>query len=708
MAIYHASVKVISRSHGRSATGAAAYRAGVAIADERTGLTHDYTRKPGVESAQILAPRDAPTWVQDRARLWNAVEGAEKRKDAQVAREVEVALPQELGIETSKALVLGYVREQFVARGMVADVTFHDLASDNPHAHILLTTRRMGPEGFGKKVREWNRKELLQEWRRTWERHANRALEQAGVEARIDHRSLEAQGVERAAQIHLGPRVARLEERGIRTDRGDEALRIEQRNARIRELIQYREVIEHERHRAIEASAKRGGAGRAGRAVGASLGGARGRDTPDPSRAATGEPSAGRDVEPAAAEGGRGTEAGGIEHRARSTELAGTGGGHDAGHLRADVAAVGGGGADWERRSGSYERVLALASPAQDRAGPDGRGRAPETSAGRGRETRPEAEISPPDRTYLAVRRQLQAMGCDGYEVGLRDRDGRMLTRTWSHDEVLRAVPWLKRQNARGADIYVRPAGEQSQGLVLVDDLDQSQITRMKREGLAPAAVIETSPLNFQAWVRLTEGPLAPAVATTASRGIAQHYGGDLNSADWRHFGRLAGFTNRKLEHTTAGGHHSWVLCHEASGQQADIGSEAARAAQQRVLERMAEAERQRRLEALQAAPGGVSGHDPVREYQRQLQRLSARYGAAMDVSKADFMICKDMALKGYSAQDLTQALHEASPELPRRKLGHEQDYVERTVRAAFEAPEVRQHLEVQRTRSRDSPGLSR
>jgi hypothetical protein len=124
----------------------------------------------------------------------------------------------------------------------------------------------------------------------------------------------------------------------------------------------------------------------------------------------------------------------------------------------------------------------------------------------------------------------------------------------------------------------------------------------------------------------------------------------------------------------------------------------------------MAEAERQRRLEAAQKAPEGVSGHDPVREYQRQLQRLSGRYGAAMDLSKADFTICKDMALKGYSAQDLTRALHEASPELPRRKLGHEQDYVERTVHAAFEAPEVRQHLEAQRTRrrDRDGPGLSR
>jgi hypothetical protein len=715
MAIYHCSAKMISRSAGRSAPGAAAYRAGVAITDERTGQVHDYTRREGVHHTEILAPTDAPAWAHDRARLWNAVERVEKRKDAQLCREVEVALPSELTPEQMRDLVTGYARTEFVERGMVADVAFHHVGSQNPHAHILLILRDIGPEGFGPKHRDWNRKELLEGWREAWEQHANLALERAGHEVRIDHRSLEAQGLERVPQIHLGLKVVEMEARGLRTERGGRALAIEQTNTQILELQHEREGIEHERDHAIAAGAKRGAARERDRAAGASLGGPGGRDTPDPERAPAGEPRAGRDLEPAAAESRRRAARGGVEHRGRGAELADAGGGREAGDRRADLAAVGGSSADWEHSGGSYERVLALASPAtgtrgQDRAGPDSRGRAPETGAGRGPEARQEAEVSPPDRTYLAVRRQLHAMGCTGYEAGIRDREGRMLTRTWSAEEVLKAVPWLKRQNARGADIYVRPAGEQSQGLVLVDDLDQSQVARMKHEGLTPAAVIETSPQNYQAWVRLTEGPLTPAVATTASRGIAQYFGGDLNSADWRHFGRLAGFTNRKPEHTTETGRHPWVLCHEASGKQAERGPEAAQAAQQRVLERLVEAERQRRLEAAQAVPEGVSGRDPVREYQRQLQHLSARYGAAMDLSRADFMICQAMALKGYSAQDLTQALHEASPELPRRKLGHEQDYVERTVCAAFEAPEVRQHLEAQQTRhrSREGPKLSR
>ena len=301
------------------------------------------------------------------------------------------------------------------------------------------------------------------------------------------------------------------------------------------------------------------------------------------------------------------------------------------------------------------------------------------------------------DRTYLAVRRQLQAMNCHAHEVGIRDRQGRMMTRTWTSAEVLKSVAWLKRENAKGADIYIRPAGEQNPGLILVDDLNQAQLERMKAKGVEPAAVVETSPENYQAWVRLTDHPLSPEVATTASKGIAAYFEADPNSADWRHFGRLAGFTNRKPQHTTETGHNPWVLCHEASGKQASRGAELAQRAQQTVIERQAQAERENRLRAAKNASERVYGHDPVKEYQRQLKRLTERY-AHMDYSRADYMICTDMAKQGYSAEQLEKALEQASPELPTRKAGHELDYCQRTVRAAIASPEVQKHLE-KRTR---------
>ena len=197
MAIYHFDASVISRSKGRSATAASAYRAAERVVDRRTGEMHDYTRKHGVEHTEILAPAHAPDWARDRSALWNAVEQIERRKDAQVSREVRVALPSELSVEQNRDLVRGFVQEQFVARGMVADIALHAPGREgdqrNHHAHIMLTTREIGPEGFGAKNRDWNAKELLVDWRSSWAEHVNRTLERCSVHERVDHRTLEAQ-----------------------------------------------------------------------------------------------------------------------------------------------------------------------------------------------------------------------------------------------------------------------------------------------------------------------------------------------------------------------------------------------------------------------------------------------------------------------------------------------------------------------------------
>lgn len=200
MANYHFNAKVIGRSQGRSATGSAAYRAGVDLVDRTTGLRFDYTRKQGIDGAEILAPANAPAWCSDRSELWNRVEEAEKRKDAQVCREVEFSLPVELTRDEMKELAREFVRSQFVSQGMVADVAFHHLDSHNPHAHVLLTMRTLSPdgEGFGNKQREWNDRALLESWRERWASHANGALTKAGHAVRIDHRSLAEQAYDAA------------------------------------------------------------------------------------------------------------------------------------------------------------------------------------------------------------------------------------------------------------------------------------------------------------------------------------------------------------------------------------------------------------------------------------------------------------------------------------------------------------------------------
>lgn len=199
MASYHLEAKIIGRSDGRSVVAASAYRAGDRIERDETGDVKDYRRKGGVVSADILTPDDAPEWAQDRAQLWNAVEAVETRKNSQLAREIELALPNELSDAEARHLILSWAQDELVSRGMVADVFIHDPepvkgAARNRHGHILCTTRRLDGDGWSKtKDRSWNDKALLEHWRKSWADAQNDALERAGCADRVDHRSLEDQ-----------------------------------------------------------------------------------------------------------------------------------------------------------------------------------------------------------------------------------------------------------------------------------------------------------------------------------------------------------------------------------------------------------------------------------------------------------------------------------------------------------------------------------
>ncbi|ECB7629731.1 hypothetical protein E1C38_23560 [Salmonella enterica subsp. enterica serovar Anatum] len=198
MAIFHMSAQRITRSKGHSSVAAAAYRHGEKMTDEHTGEIHDYSKKKGVSDSVVLIPDGADKRFLKPEYLFNHIEKTEKRKDAQLALEVNISLPTEMTDEQKKALAIDFCNENFVKKGMIADIAFHKLDSDNPHFHVMLTTRKLTPDGagFGQKVREWNSKEQLQEWRKSWADTANEHMQRAGIDARIDHRSLKDQKAE--------------------------------------------------------------------------------------------------------------------------------------------------------------------------------------------------------------------------------------------------------------------------------------------------------------------------------------------------------------------------------------------------------------------------------------------------------------------------------------------------------------------------------
>jgi Ti-type conjugative transfer relaxase TraA len=219
MAIYHLHVKVIGRKSGSSAVASAAYRSASRLRDDRLERSHDFSNKRGVVHSEVMLPEDAPEAWSDRERVWNDVEAFEVRKDAQLAREVEFALPREMTQAQGIELARDFVQAEFVDQGMIADLNVHwDMAEDGtpkPHAHVMLTMRSVEENGFGQKVRDWNRTEMVERWRERWAELANERLAELDINARIDHRSLEAQGIALEPQSQIGAPAQRIEGEGI-------------------------------------------------------------------------------------------------------------------------------------------------------------------------------------------------------------------------------------------------------------------------------------------------------------------------------------------------------------------------------------------------------------------------------------------------------------------------------------------------------------
>jgi len=286
MAIFHCSIKIISRSAGKSATSASAYRAGTKVYDDELGETFDYTKKRGVVFSEVLLCANAPQEFTDREKMWNSVQAIEKAKNSQLCREVEVALPVELSREEQVRLVREYIQENFTSKGMCADWALHDKGDGNPHAHILLTVRPIksngewgakrkdsyalddkgnkipvidlntGKQKIGSRGRkmwerisipstDWNDQSRAEEWRKGWADACNKYLQ---GRTRIDHRSYVRQGKKQLPTMHEGYVARKIAKRGKKST-------IIEYNAKVRRTNDYSQATEQDLQ-AVEAELK--------------------------------------------------------------------------------------------------------------------------------------------------------------------------------------------------------------------------------------------------------------------------------------------------------------------------------------------------------------------------------------------------------------------------------------------------------------------
>ena len=269
--------------------------------------------------------------------------------------------------------------------------------------------------------------------------------------------------------------------------------------------------------------------------------------------------------------------------------------------------------------------------------------------------------------TRSVVRKQLCAMRCELFEIGVLRMDSRMLLRSgWSADQIDASLAWLRRENTRGAQIFVRPHG--AHALSLVDDLSAEAITRMTDDGFQPAVVVETSPANFQAWLHHGRTLSDRTFSTQAAKELAHRFGGDSSSADWRHFGRLAGFTNQKPKRRLRGGLPPFVRLHECGGRSYI-------AAPEFLEEVKSLAEKHSAERTAWTAPHSISTEDSVRpltEFQKDL-----RYGG--DLHRADMAWALHAASRGLPEQQIRDEILHARDLSKKGVAARQLNYAHRT-----------------------------
>ena len=669
MAIYHLNVKTGSKAKGQSGKAKSDYisREGRYSKDQKE-LVH-------VESGNM------PTWAKDSpGKYWETADTYE-RANGIIFREVEYALPAELDQPGQIELAGKFAQEltQTKKGTLPYTLAIHKGKGKNPHCHLVMSERMNDghartPEtwfrraankdkdpatgGAKKAVIGERRKKWLEQARESWAKLANKALELMGNSARIDHRTLAEQGVEREPGIHLGPHVVEMEKKGIKTDRAEKYAEIVALNVGL-EDFDGRNGTDHKGEREQDS----GSAGRADRATSAEFGNVGRRQQDSHARDQPAGDNSSRELEQSA---GRGS---GQDHNSSSSP--GATGRDTKRNEQADDIYIGN---PW---NASRSRIEHLS---------DGAGQMKN------------------DRTVQAVRRQLQVMGCQSYDIGIRDaKSGKMMHRTWSAVEVQKNVSWLKRMNARGNDIYVRPAEAEKHGLILVDDIDGITLEEMAEKGHKPFLSVGTSPGNRQAWLKVGNDVSGP-IRTLVARELAAESGADPNSADSRHYGRLAGFTNQKPEHQDRYGRQPYCLVKSSSlkDQVCSQGSIIVNEAIKRFLkqERIVKIEKQK--------PVPRYSRDYLAMYRVEMKDLQNYFGDETDWSRADYMAVKKILKAGCKKETAMVILREQSPNLVDRKAGHEQDYATRTVqKASFELDKEAAKVRIEKREQKQDRGMS-
>ncbi|HEL1087446.1 TPA: MobA/MobL family protein [Streptococcus equi subsp. zooepidemicus] len=264
---FHFNISMISRGKSKSAVASAAYISCEKLTNEWDGVTHDYHNKKGLLHSEVYLPENIPKEFQNRSFLWNSVELNEKASNAQLARNFIIALPKELSFEENKKLITEFIQENFVSKGMIADLAIHegnDEEKKNIHAHIMTTLRPINEKGQwqakskkeyvldekGEKIKlksgnyktrkveltDWNDRGNAEKWRENFATLCNQYLEKNNLAKRVDHRSFKRQGKEEIPTIHLGASASALERKGIETDKGKINREIKKHNSLVKAI----------------------------------------------------------------------------------------------------------------------------------------------------------------------------------------------------------------------------------------------------------------------------------------------------------------------------------------------------------------------------------------------------------------------------------------------------------------------------------------
>lgn len=679
-----------------------------------------------------------PEWAKDTPKQYWIEQDKYERADGRLFREFEFSLPRELDLDAQLKLVKQFT--EYITTTPDGKLPYQlaihkDQKNNNPHCHLVVSERAMdgidrSPEVFFKrankkqpekggavKTRHLKSKEKLIEIRATLADMINASLKEAGITQTVDHRSLKEQGIDRLPTVHIGPTVLAIEERGIQTKIGDN-------------FYDRRAEIERGESETFTARSK----GRNDANTIPRIATIRDREAGENIRANSriNEDISGRHkkadrVESVTADSSTKHSERDHERNSRSSRVVEETLEYIFQHHSSDSSSN-----SSSICLGHSYSILALAQESLDaRRNADQNNRPSReevesaltraNNIGQGREKMENTNNrggARRDRTAEAVKHQIEAMNCSLYEVGIRDPEKGMILKEYTPDQLIKAVNYLKRMNFLGNDIYVRPAKtDTANTLILLDDIEA--VEDITDEGFSIACVTETSPKNFQCWLKMPE-KLEPEATAEIARSLAKKFNGDPNSAEARHFGRLAGFTNRKEKHLNIYKGFPFVLCHDHTGVTLNnnLASELKFEAKKAISEREEQARKEKeeqesrlqkkeRLTAIldysENAYFAVTAGFKL-FYKQWLEKQNHRQ---VDYSKGDYAVaCRLLSNCRNAKEEVANAILEASPNLDNRKTTHALDYANRTAEAAFRNEAVqkarKEHLEKIKARERE------